>query len=141
MDHTKLIAPCGMDCRLCQAFQGKGLPCQGCGNTSSRKSCQNCSILNCKYKKEFCYECSFYPCSRLKKLDKRYREKYKMSMINNLEFIQKNGLPKFIDMQNQIYQCKSCGKLKTVHQDYCIYCQKKDSNHEWYILLLLKQWI
>ena len=24
MDHTKLIAPCGMDCRLCQAFQGKG---------------------------------------------------------------------------------------------------------------------
>lgn len=122
MGRTNLIAPCGMNCELCQAYQGKGLKCYGCRNDSCRISCKNCFILKCKNKDNFCFECKNYPCSRLKKLDKRYKIKYKMSMLENLEFIRVNGINKFIKQQDERYKCNQCGKLKTVHQEYCIYC-------------------
>jgi hypothetical protein len=35
----------------------------------------------------YCYECDEFPCARVKRLDKRYRTKYEMGMIENLEYI------------------------------------------------------
>lgn len=71
-----IVAPCGMNCALCQAYQGKGLACNGCGRGGERKACQNCSIRQCEHKTAFCFECAGYPCKRLKALDKRYRTRY-----------------------------------------------------------------
>lgn len=122
MTQQQLVAPCGMNCALCQAYQGKGLACHGCGHGGERKACQNCSIQKCENKKTFCFECTQYPCKRLKALDKRYRTKYHMSMLENLALIQANGLDEFVRQQNERYRCSSCGKLRTVHQDYCLYC-------------------
>ena len=115
MTLQQLVAPCGMNCALCQAYQGKGLACNGCGHGGERKACQNCSIRNCGNKKAFCFECANYPCSRLKALDKRYRTKYRMSMLE-----------KFVRQQEERYRCSRCGKLRTVHQDYCIQCAERD---------------
>lgn len=42
MTLEQLVAPCGMNCALCQAYQGKGLACNGCGHGGERKACQNC---------------------------------------------------------------------------------------------------
>lgn len=122
MDECRLIAPCGMNCMLCQAYQGKGLSCQGCGQETERKSCQNCTIYKCVKKTRFCFECQNFPCLRLKRLDQRYRSKYHMSMLDNLHDIQKNGLAQFIAQQNKKYRCERCGRLKTVHQQQCLYC-------------------
>lgn len=88
MTLEQLVAPCGMNCALCQAYQGKGLACNGCGHGGERKACRNCSIQKCAGKKAFCFECAVYPCKRLKALDKRYRTKYHMSMLENLAFRQ-----------------------------------------------------
>lgn len=112
MKVKNLIAPCGMNCALCQAYQGKGLKCFGCGNMNKRKSCQNYFIFNCKNKIDFCFECKNYPCTRLKKLDKRYKTKYNMSMLENLDFIKINGLQDFLQYQNKKYKCDKCGYLK-----------------------------
>lgn len=122
MTQQQLVAPCGMNCALCQAYQGKGLACHGCGHGGERKACQNCYIQKCENKKTFCFECTQYPCKRLKALDKRYHTKYHMSMLENLALIQANGLDEFVRQQNERYRCSSCGKLRTVHQDYCLYC-------------------
>ena len=121
-----IVAPCGMNCALCQAYQGKGLACNGCGKGGERKACQNCSIRQCEHKTAFCFECASYPCKRLKALDKRYRTRYHMSMLENLAFIQANGLEEFVRQQNEKYRCARCGKLRTVHQDHCIYCAQMD---------------
>lgn len=126
MKEQDLIAACGMNCMLCQAYQGKGLSCEGCGQKTLRKSCLNCSIFKCRHKKQYCYECQIYPCLRLKNLDKRYRQKYHMSMLENLEYIQKYGIDEFIIWQNKKYRCHHCGHLKTVHQHVCLYCEKKE---------------
>ncbi len=127
MIDKSLIAPCSMNCALCQAYQGKGLTCKGCGSESARKSCQQCSIRLCKEKKYFCFECKQYPCKRLKRLDQRYRERYHMSMLGNLKIIKETGLESFLLQQEKSYRCKRCGKLKTVHQSDCLYCSFQSS--------------
>ena len=124
--NRQLVAPCGMNCALCQAYQGKGLACHGCGHGGERKACQNCAIQKCENKKAFCFECAEYPCKRLKALDKRYRTKYHMSMLENLASIQTKGLEEFVRQQDERYRCSKCGKLRTVHQDYCLYCAAMD---------------
>ena len=90
-----------------------------------RKSCLNCAISNCDKKEDYCFECMEYPCKRLKYLDKQYRLKYKMSILENLDYIKQKGEEAFIASQSQKYTCPDCGKLRTVHYEYCIYCKQE----------------
>jgi len=93
------LAPCGINCGTCRAYQRNRNSCPGCRIGSEEKipHCSKCSIRNCesleKLTSGFCYECKNYPCQRLKNLDKRYRTKYRMSMLENLMFIKEKGLP------------------------------------------------
>ena len=123
-----LIAPCGMNCTLCYAYQRTKNYCPGCRIDDEQKSfsCVNCRIKNCKNLKDtsksYCYECENFPCRILKHLDKRYRTKYNMSMIENLEYIKKNGLKKFIINENKRWACSNCGENICVHKGGCINC-------------------
>lgn len=105
---TKLIAPCGMNCSLCIAHIREKNKCPGCNfqGDSNSDYCRKCSIKNCKIIKNKGWKCCSpkcekFPCPRLKNLDKRYREKYGMSMIKNLEFIKDKGIRKFIKNEKQ----------------------------------------
>jgi lipopolysaccharide biosynthesis regulator YciM len=46
-----------------------------------------------------------------------------MSMIENLTFIKKNGIEKFIKSQYRKYRCKKCGELISVHNKKCFKCE------------------
>jgi len=89
-------------------------------------SCLRCSIKNCetidKSKSKFCFECEKH-CTRLKHLDKRYRTKYHMSMIENLEFIRDNGMDEFLRWQAEKYKCPECGGIFSTHNGKCYRCQ------------------
>lgn len=63
-------------------------------------------MRNCKDKKGDYYNCENLPCKRLKNLNKRYREKYGMSMIENLRFIKNYGIDKFLEQQSEKYIIK-----------------------------------
>lgn len=123
-----MIAPCGMNCSLCMAFQREKNKCNGCWseNGIKAKSCSNCSIKNCVQldatKSKFCYECSKFPCARLKQLDKRYRLKYNMSMIENLDNIRLSGIEQFIRQEALRWRCETCGGIMCVHRAYCLTC-------------------
>ena len=88
--------------------------------------CRSCSIVNCDLlagtESGFCFDCEKYPCTRLKKLDKRYRTNYGMSMIENLEFIKEKGLEKFCRNEEKRWTCKVCGSGLCVHRDFCLNC-------------------
>ena len=90
----ELIAPCGMNCGLCLHYLREENKCTGC--FSGRKvngRCIKCGIKLCKERKgEYCFECDKFPCERLQRLDKRYREKYGMSEIENLKIIKEKGI-------------------------------------------------
>ena len=121
--NYSLIAPCGMNCGICVGYLREKKKCPGCNESSLDKRCR---IRNCKNIKNnqsgFCFECEKYPCSRLKQLDKRYKMKYGMSMIENLENIKNLGLKKFIIKEETRWTCSECGGIICVHRGYCYQC-------------------
>lgn len=126
---SELIAPCGMDCATCMAFLRDKNDCLGCRIDEShrRKSCDECSIKNCARMKaagwKFCTRrCEAYPCRRLKTLDKRYRTRYHMSMIENLEAIEECGIRAFVRDEKERWACPECGGLICVHTGRCASC-------------------
>ena len=134
---TSLIAPCGMNCGLCRAYQRVKNKCAGCNSTSFNKPshCIDCWIKNCELlsnnKSKFCFTCRNYPCSRIRNLDKRYRAKYGMSMIENLETIKKIGIRKFTKLEKRKWSCSNCGNLICVHKENCLVCGTKRVIHNY----------
>lgn len=126
--EAKMIAPCGMNCMLCYANQRKERQCLGCNANAANvfSFCQKCIIRNCRTIEEnfsnFCYECDKYPCKRLRQLDMRYRKKYEMSMIENLEFIKNAGIKAFLSSEDIKWRCESCGEILCVHRNKCLNC-------------------
>lgn len=125
-----LIAPCGMNCGICMAYLRDKNKCPGCRRISkeNNENRVRCIIRNCEHLKKtksgFCYECERFPCARMKQLDKRYRTRYNMSMLENLEFISKNGMDKFLEAQRKKYRCPRCGGVICVHNKKCYSCEK-----------------
>lgn len=126
-----LMEPCGMNCGICLAYLRDKNICPGCwsDNRYKSKSCSNCIIKNCdlleRTDSKFCYDCSKFPCARLKQLDKRYRLKYHMSMIENLHFIGKYGVENFELKESLRWMCNSCGGAICVHRGFCLRCNKQ----------------
>ncbi|MHC1703915.1 MAG: DUF3795 domain-containing protein [Tenuifilaceae bacterium] len=125
-----MIAPCGMNCAICLAYLRTKNHCAGCWGSNENKpnQCVNCIIKNCELlantESKFCYDCERFPCPRLKRLDKRYQTKYKMSMLENLEFIKSKGLTEFIEKEGKRWKCESCGGTICVHRAICLDCMK-----------------
>ena len=128
---TQLTAPCGMNCGICYAYLRQVRKCSGCHGDNSNKppTILNCIIRNCEIissnQSGFCYECEKYPCKRLKQLDKRYRTKYAMSMIENLESIKEIGLKAFVANEKKRWRCPKCGGVICVHRGYCHDCGER----------------
>jgi hypothetical protein len=131
--RTTLIAPCGMNCHLCRAYRrDKNVKaCPGCRRDDEHKptTCVTCRIKNCekivKGGLKYCFICASFPCARLKHLDKRYRTKYGMSMIGNLEDIGKLGLRQFVRAEKARWTCPKCGDMICVHKPRCLSCGRK----------------
>ncbi len=129
-----MIAPCGMNCALCVHYQFRAydinqkgfnrLYCPGCIDRA--KGClymgENCTLHKTPSIR-FCTSCDHYPCKQLKGLDKRYRTKYHMSMIENLEIIKTKGLDAFLKQQETKWACPTCGSPICCHNGLCLHCE------------------
>lgn len=131
--HPGMIAPCGMNCGVCsRAFRAKDR-CNGCRSDDDVKPkyCGTCRIRNCNEmrlrRRRFCFECAEYPCPRLRRLDARYRTRYRMSVVENLDRIQELGVGRFVDMEMRRWKCRRCHALTCVHKEHCIYCGQRRS--------------
>ena len=131
--EEKLIAPCGMNCGLCVSYLAMKNDINKQG--FSRRYCPGCLPRgkNCTFMKSscdllgkglvrFCFECGDYPCNRLKNLDKRYRTKYHMSMLENLEFIREHGIENFLELEEVKWRCSQCGEVICCHNGLCLSC-------------------
>jgi len=121
------IAPCGVICDICLAFQRSKNKCVGCNNTGNKPyHCTVCRIKTCPEKngndKLLCSECDKFPCKRIKDLDKRYIKKYGESPVNNLLKIKEIGLDEFIKLERKNWICENCGQLLCVHRNICLNC-------------------
>ena len=62
------------------------------------------------------------PCENLDRLDRRYRKRYGMSMVENLKELQEKGMEKFLKNQEERYECPECGDVISVHDGKCYAC-------------------
>lgn len=67
----------------------------------------------------------------MKNLDKRYKAKYGMSMIENLEAIKNKGIKKFVELEKQKLACLNCGNIICVHKENCLICGTKRVIHNY----------
>jgi hypothetical protein len=131
LNDISLIAPCGMNCGICRAYMRDKNKCPGCRGADANKpgTRVKCKIKNCVIfqtsKAKYCFECEKFPCYNLKHLDKRYRTKYNMSMIKNLDNIKKFGIRTFLRTEKREWTCSECGGTICVHKGYCYTCGKK----------------
>jgi len=130
----ELIAPCGMNCGICSGYlakkydiRSKGVRMTYCAGCRPRnKQCaflkKRCEIL-LNGQLQYCYECESYPCERLRHIDKRYfLSQFRMSMIENLEYINRNGIEKFLEKEEKKWKCPECGGVICCHNGICFSC-------------------
>ena len=133
LDDTALIVPCGVNCSLCRSIIRDYHPCPGCRGGGSYKSnaCRTCAIKNCKNLAvdgpQFCFSCAKYPCAGLLHLDNRYRTKYGVNVIANLECIKAVGVKSYVAEENAKWSCPECGSRLCMHKPQCVKC-----GHTWH---------
>lgn len=133
--NKELIAPCGMNCAICSNFLAyvndlDKSQCAGC--RPSNKKCtylfEKCTGINHSIdgntKAKFCFECDQYPCKQIERMDRRYRENYKMSVKSNLESIKEYGVGYLVEEQYNKYHCRKCGETISIHNGKCFKCDK-----------------
>jgi len=131
--NEELIAPCGMNCGICSQYlafkhdvRSKGIRMPYC--TGCRPRDKNCAFLKKRCdllvngKVKYCYECNDFPCQRLSHIDERYIKHHRMSMLENLEFIKKNGVVKLLEKEEQKWICPRCGGVISCHNGICFDC-------------------
>jgi ribosomal protein L32 len=142
---SALVAPCGMNCALCASYlalvndvKSKGVKMPYCAGCRPRnKQCaflkKRCSKL-LKGEVDFCFECSNFPCDPLKTIDRRYKSRYRMSMIDNSRFIKEHGMQSFLEEQAKTWKCPNCGEMICCHNGICFNCglEKLRSKREKY---------
>ncbi len=128
MEHP--IAPCGVNCAVCIAHLREKKTCPGCLSDENEKKtghCNHCSIRFCdEHKKSdfvYCFDCGKFPCTKMKNIDKRYKTKYKTSLINNLHEIEEYGMDDFLAEEKHRWICPMCGATLSVHRDLCDRCK------------------
>ena len=126
--RSALIAPCGMNCGLCIAHRRTRKRCDGCNGDDATKPnhCVVCYIKTCEQTAgrtgAMCSDCASFPCARVRQLDRRYRAKYGMSMIENLQRIGDVGIDEFVASEMLRWACPECGSLLCVHRPECLNC-------------------
>lgn len=126
--NPMIIAPCGINCSLCRSYVRDRQPCVGCrgGDGNKSNACLTCPIMNCMKlaagNHQFCFTCVNFPCPELANLDRRYRTKYGISAIANLQRIQDVGVKRFLVEENIKWICPECGSRLCMHKPECANC-------------------
>jgi hypothetical protein len=124
-----MLAPCGMNCGVCYVHLKKKKPCLGCWGQDDSKPehCRKCKIKTCASGQgiDFCFNCSTFPCAIIKRLDKSYRQRYQVSLIDNALRLKTVGAKQFLNEEREKWTCADCGGVVSLHDRVCSECGKE----------------
>ncbi len=132
-ERTKMVAPCGIDCGICELYLcrnnqqllehllGMGipqekLPCEGCRQVEG--ACpvlgEKCATYDCalEQKVEFCFECQEFPCGKLSPAADRANVLPHNTKVFNLCTIKRDGVTGFVEKSLEIKQKYYQGKME-----------------------------
>jgi len=126
---TTMLAPCGMNCAVCYVHLKEKKPCPGCRGQDASKPehCRKCEIKDCVTSQglDFCFECLTFPCVSIKRLDKSYRQRYQVSLIDNAIRIKTAGAKQHLLEEKEKWTCSVCGGVISLHDRACSECGKE----------------
>ena len=131
--RSELIAPCGLDCGICELYLSKNdeqlmgaliskgipkevLPCDGCRSIEGR--CPviqgTCATFECVSRKgvSFCFECSEFPCMKLAPAADKADVLPHNIKLYNLCVIEQRGVQELIERSLEIKQAYYLGKME-----------------------------
>lgn len=125
----KMLAMCGMNCSVCYkhlSVKKYSKSCHGCrqGDETLPNSCRKCKIKDCANEKNLknCFLCKDYPCKWIKTLDKSYRQRYDVSLIENGLCCKKDGIDSFLRQEKKKWTCPKCKGIISLHDKFCSEC-------------------
>lgn len=125
-----LFAPCGMNCMVCYVHLKEKKPCLGCLEVDTNKPdhCRVCSIKSCANEKghSYCYECTEFPCKKIKNLEKSYKTRYHTSLVENSLTVKNNSIDYFLMNEKSKWKCNSCNGVISLHDRVCSHCKKSN---------------
>ena len=131
---AELIAPCGLNCRVCKAIcNDSDTKCVGCLGEGGYKykHCMECAIVHCEKRKTlpdiYCDTCPDYPCEANRELQTRYTTAYPLyeSPRGNLQLLRTRGMAALLEREEAFWSCPDCGGVISVHDGVCEKCGKK----------------
>lgn len=131
IDHI-MFAPCGMNCKVCYKHLKPKKSCKGClvSDEDKPEHCRNCRIKDCVRAKKmtYCFECEEFPCKLIKNLEKSYVKRYGISLVKNSMTVKNEGLEYFMVKEKEIWTCKKCNGIISVHDSVCSECHLRVCN-------------
>lgn len=131
-EREKLVAPCGIDCGICELYLSKHskdileylvskgipkeiLPCGGCRNIDGKCPIvqTECATYKCAKSKDavFCSDCKEFPCNMLNPCADRANTLPHNLKVFNLCTIKRDGLENFINQSDKIKLLYYKGKM------------------------------
>ncbi len=127
------LAPCGVFCAACPSFN---TTCAGCASDSKeqrRTSKWGCRIRDCCYnieEKDFCIDCSKFPCVRNRKKlldthpgDPKFRYRHEIPEI--FTKMKEMGIDNYLEYQRRRWSCPYCGEMVHFYHYKCSECGKE----------------
>ncbi|MBN2088305.1 DUF3795 domain-containing protein, partial [candidate division KSB1 bacterium] len=74
-----------------------------------------------------CYHCEEFPCKRISNLEKSYRKRYQVSLLEHSRLVQAHGLEAFFQREKLRWSCTECQGVISLHDQECSECGKKQS--------------
>lgn len=126
---VSMLAPCGLTCAACYAHLRKKNVCPGCNGDAAAKPgyCNRCKIKLCADSRglDFCFQCDAFPCALVKHIDKRYRMRYQISLIENGIRAKTAGVKQHLREEKEKWTCAECGGGISLHSRVCSECGKE----------------
>jgi len=132
-NRVKLVAPCGIDCGICELYMSREnqqlmdylistgipkevLPCDGCNNVEGKCPIINgkCATFECASEKNipYCSECDDFPCMKLAPAADRADVLPHNIKVYNLCTIKKDGVEEFTKKSLEIKKAYYKGKIE-----------------------------
>ena len=120
------LAPCGMNCGVCYVYLREKKPCLGCRGEDEAKPghCRICKIKTCAAERAvtLCVDCADFPCAIIKRLDKSYRLRYQVSLVDNARRLKAVGTAQFLRQEKDRWTCAACEGVVSLHDGVCSEC-------------------
>jgi hypothetical protein len=122
----RMIAPCGVNCGVCSGHLRAKKHCPGCRMDGVEKPtyCLTCKMKVCADGRgaAYCAECASFPCARLKRLDKRYRLRYGVPLVEDARRLIAEGPEAYMQAERERWACPACGGVISMHKRTCTVC-------------------